>query len=661
MKYLFFLFSIIITFLFINTTPPTIYLGDSGEIVTAVWTLGIGHPPGYPLYTLTGKIFSLIPLGDIAYRINLFSVFLSLLVFAFLFLNIIFFISLISKSENKNLVYFVALIISLFYVFSETFWFESINAKGGVYVFAQLIVLLSFFSFFKFISTKKIKYCYLSLYLCGFLIPSHNSTALLAILIIILNLYFAQKSGDKFLIIKLLSFFVFSFLTSYLFLFIRVKGNPVFVWSGINGCREVLEHILRKRYSSDVQISLPVIKFRLYNYFILFIKNYNIIIILFFTGLYYTYTKNKNVFFILSVFFVINTVLLILGIETSTGFNLSSLTTISLYISRGFYLINDLLPITISACGLFFLFDLLNDKYKINTTFMCVIFLFFPFIMIFNNYELNNQSKKFLGYDHPINIMNSLNKGNILFSRNDCPSFNILYVKYVKNKYRDYVVYDRDAATLDISIYGKTKDKKKMQTIESKFVLENVNNVFFTDYYDDKNSNIKSTSYGILFKTYTDKEPYYNNVNLLQLYTIRDYFNNKKLDLFYNDFIAKYFIAKAENFAKCNDRQNTLKWIDFVEKIGGKSPATIKEIIRIVFGELKDIDLSIKYLKKLVYLNPYDINTLNILLKIYFQYNFNEALEWMDEFYNFLPDSKYKKSIKKQLELYKQLKKDNMQ
>ena len=34
---------------------PTIFVGDSGELVTAVHVLGIPHPTGYPLYVLLGK------------------------------------------------------------------------------------------------------------------------------------------------------------------------------------------------------------------------------------------------------------------------------------------------------------------------------------------------------------------------------------------------------------------------------------------------------------------------------------------------------------------------------------------------------------------------------------------------------------------------------
>lgn len=46
---------------------------DGGELITASVTLGIPHPPGYPIYVLSGKLFSLLPWGTVAFRYNLFS------------------------------------------------------------------------------------------------------------------------------------------------------------------------------------------------------------------------------------------------------------------------------------------------------------------------------------------------------------------------------------------------------------------------------------------------------------------------------------------------------------------------------------------------------------------------------------------------------------
>jgi tetratricopeptide (TPR) repeat protein len=52
----------------------TIYVGDSGELVAAVYVLGVPHPSGYPLYVLLGKLWTiLVPVGSIAFRMSLFS------------------------------------------------------------------------------------------------------------------------------------------------------------------------------------------------------------------------------------------------------------------------------------------------------------------------------------------------------------------------------------------------------------------------------------------------------------------------------------------------------------------------------------------------------------------------------------------------------------
>jgi hypothetical protein len=56
------------------TLCPTVYVGDSGELIAAAHTLGISHPTGYPLYVLLLKGFLvLVPFGEVAWRANLFS------------------------------------------------------------------------------------------------------------------------------------------------------------------------------------------------------------------------------------------------------------------------------------------------------------------------------------------------------------------------------------------------------------------------------------------------------------------------------------------------------------------------------------------------------------------------------------------------------------
>ena len=46
---------------------------DGGDLISAAMTWGVPHPPGYPTYCLLARLHSLLPLGSIARRFNLFS------------------------------------------------------------------------------------------------------------------------------------------------------------------------------------------------------------------------------------------------------------------------------------------------------------------------------------------------------------------------------------------------------------------------------------------------------------------------------------------------------------------------------------------------------------------------------------------------------------
>ena len=61
--------------------------GDSGEMIIAAYTMGIAHPPGYPLYTLLGKVFSFLPFGTVAFKLNMFSAICNWLACLFLYFS----------------------------------------------------------------------------------------------------------------------------------------------------------------------------------------------------------------------------------------------------------------------------------------------------------------------------------------------------------------------------------------------------------------------------------------------------------------------------------------------------------------------------------------------------------------------------------------------
>lgn len=56
---------------YLAALAPAPYLLDSAELAAASFGLGVAHPPGEPVALLWGRLFSLLPLGSVAFRVGL--------------------------------------------------------------------------------------------------------------------------------------------------------------------------------------------------------------------------------------------------------------------------------------------------------------------------------------------------------------------------------------------------------------------------------------------------------------------------------------------------------------------------------------------------------------------------------------------------------------
>lgn len=65
--------TLLIVIVYLKTLAPTVIGMDSAELTLGAYTLGIVHAPGYSVYLLLGHLFTYFPLGDVGYRLNLFS------------------------------------------------------------------------------------------------------------------------------------------------------------------------------------------------------------------------------------------------------------------------------------------------------------------------------------------------------------------------------------------------------------------------------------------------------------------------------------------------------------------------------------------------------------------------------------------------------------
>src|SRR3990172_6909542 len=144
---------------YILTLSRSVYFGDSGELIAVARTLGIAHPPGYPLYTMIAHLFTYLPFGNLAFRVNLFSAVTSSLTIV-----VVYFICL-KLTKNR----LASISASLFLAFSYLFWLYSLVAEVFSLnnLFVTLIILVSI-SIFE--NPKNLKLFYLLSFL--FLLPT---------------------------------------------------------------------------------------------------------------------------------------------------------------------------------------------------------------------------------------------------------------------------------------------------------------------------------------------------------------------------------------------------------------------------------------------------------------------------------------------------------
>lgn len=129
---------------YIKTLTPSVCAGDSGELTTAIYNMGSAHPPGYPVYSILGKLFTFLPIGDIAHRVNLFSAFSGAASIFFLYLILIKLLGLNRDTGKLDLsVHLPAIAGSFLFAFTTTQWSQAVI--GEVYALNSVLLAAMIF------------------------------------------------------------------------------------------------------------------------------------------------------------------------------------------------------------------------------------------------------------------------------------------------------------------------------------------------------------------------------------------------------------------------------------------------------------------------------------------------------------------------------------
>jgi Protein of unknown function (DUF2723) len=143
---------------YILTLEPSVSFWDCGEFISCAYRLQVSHQPGYPLFAMLGKAFSLLSFGDrtkVAYFTNMMSAVASGVTIMFLFWTITALAKklLLNKSgevidrSRLFLVMGAGLVGALAFTFTDTFWFSAVETI--VFALSSLCTAIVFWAILK--------------------------------------------------------------------------------------------------------------------------------------------------------------------------------------------------------------------------------------------------------------------------------------------------------------------------------------------------------------------------------------------------------------------------------------------------------------------------------------------------------------------------------
>jgi hypothetical protein len=123
---------------YVLTLEPSVSFWDCGEFIACAYRLQVSHQPGYPMFAMLGKVFSLLALGNTAkvpYFTNLLSAIASGATIMFLFWTITALAKkmLVKQKDAPLTPYTLALIMgaglvgALAFTYTDTFWFSAVE------------------------------------------------------------------------------------------------------------------------------------------------------------------------------------------------------------------------------------------------------------------------------------------------------------------------------------------------------------------------------------------------------------------------------------------------------------------------------------------------------------------------------------------------------
>lgn len=412
---------------FAATCARTVTGEDSGELIAAAYTVGVAHPPGYPLWTILAKLFTFLPIGEIAFRVALMSAFFAAATTTALF-------SIIRRLSDSS---FAAAGCAFAFALLRDQWSQSVIAE--VYTLNSFLLALSVD---RLIAWSKTDQPPRRLIEVAFLLGLSLTNHLTALAVVPGFLFFVLLNDRRILlrwrlILKMLAAVVVGLLP-YAYLPIAAAMNPAMNWGDPSSWSRFVDHVTRRQYTSIAEPQprtwerftdqMDVVRDHALG------QGGTLLLVLGVIALFWTLVYRRDLFLLVASTVLMSTV----GIVLYTNFKLDFE---NIYVNRLFF-VPAYLFLTIAAG---WMIGNLIRAFPRRFEIVCgvAILVGLPAAPVVANYKDCNFAGATLVADYGRELLLSVDQDAILFPSADHSSFPLIYFRHVENLRPDVIIADK--------------------------------------------------------------------------------------------------------------------------------------------------------------------------------------------------------------------------
>jgi tetratricopeptide (TPR) repeat protein len=403
---------------YLATTSPSVYLGDSGELTAAAFCLGVPHASGYPVHALLGKVFCLIPIGNVGFRMNLMSA-----VFGVLAVWVVY--SLIYRMTGSKAGAFAG---AGTLAFIRMFWWQTVAAE--VYTLHVFFVAVMVWLLWKWDESREFHFLVVFALVTGLSFGNHMQTVMLGPAVFYLILSGEWRALLKWKRFWVLSIFFVLALLVYVYLPVRTWADAAIHWGDPDSWDRFWTHVSGRAHRRGYIFNLSLLGYvdRAKESLWLIWKQFGVMVLVGMWGWWKVRSWRWRVFFVMVVVF---DYVYTIGLNTVsleiTPFNLATCIIMAVLIGVG-------VAEGVKGCER-------HAAGVVNVVKGACVAI--PVLFLILNYRPSDQSRNYTAHEHALNIFRTARERSLLLVSGDNYLFPLVYGRIVERMREDVALYDR--------------------------------------------------------------------------------------------------------------------------------------------------------------------------------------------------------------------------